>query len=81
MRGDWLAYIRGDHPTMEAGFAAAREQLKRKVEAHPTAGFQEVQSAQGGDDLLADLFALAHAVYDLEVTIGTDWLVTKKHDR
>jgi hypothetical protein len=31
--------------------------------------------------LLADLFALAHAMYDLEITIGTDWLATKKHGR
>ena len=31
----YLAYLKGDRPTMEAGFAAAREQLNRKVEAHP----------------------------------------------
>ena len=31
----WLAYVRGGRPTVEAGFAAAREQLNRKVEAHP----------------------------------------------
>jgi hypothetical protein len=44
-------------------------------------GIIELDSdAQGGDHLLADLFALAHAMHDLEVTIGTDWLVTKKHD-
>jgi hypothetical protein len=30
--------------------------------------------------LLADL-ALAHAMHDLEVTIGTDWLAQKKHGR
>jgi hypothetical protein len=31
--------------------------------------------------LLADLFALAHAVHDLEVTIGTGGLTPKKHGR
>jgi TolB-like protein/Flp pilus assembly protein TadD len=31
----YLAYLKGDRPKMEAGFAAAREQLNRKVEAHP----------------------------------------------
>jgi tetratricopeptide (TPR) repeat protein len=31
----YLAYLQGDRPTMEATFAAAREQLNRKVEAHP----------------------------------------------
>jgi serine/threonine protein kinase/tetratricopeptide (TPR) repeat protein len=31
----YLAYLEGDRPKMEAGFAAAREQLNRKVEAHP----------------------------------------------
>jgi TolB-like protein/Flp pilus assembly protein TadD len=30
----WLAYVQEDRPTMEAGFAAAREQLNRKVEEH-----------------------------------------------
>jgi predicted Zn-dependent protease len=31
----YLAYLKGDRPTMEAGFAAAREQLNRKVEGQP----------------------------------------------
>jgi tetratricopeptide (TPR) repeat protein len=31
----YLAYLKGDRPTMEAEFATAREQLNRKVEAHP----------------------------------------------
>jgi predicted Zn-dependent protease len=31
----WLAYVQQGRPTMETGFAAAREQLNRKVEAHP----------------------------------------------
>jgi serine/threonine-protein kinase len=31
----WLAYVQEGRPTMETGFAAAREQLSRKVEAHP----------------------------------------------
>ena len=31
----YLAYLQGGRPTMEATFAAAREQLNRKVEAHP----------------------------------------------
>jgi tetratricopeptide (TPR) repeat protein len=31
----WLAYIQEDRPTMEGGFAEAREQLNGKVEAHP----------------------------------------------
>src|ERR1700732_4065855 len=37
------------------------------------------KSSQGGDYFLADLFALAHAMHDLEITIGTDWLAPKKH--
>jgi hypothetical protein len=43
-----------------------------------SASFQEVQSSQGGDRLLADLFSLAHAMHDLEATIGTGSLITKK---
>jgi tetratricopeptide (TPR) repeat protein len=31
----YLAYLQGGRPPMEATFAAAREQLNRKVEAHP----------------------------------------------
>jgi hypothetical protein len=30
----WLALVKGDRPTMEAGFGVAREQLHRKVELH-----------------------------------------------
>jgi hypothetical protein len=28
----WLAYVQGDHPTMETEFAAAHDQLNQKVE-------------------------------------------------
>jgi serine/threonine protein kinase/tetratricopeptide (TPR) repeat protein len=31
----WLALVRGDRPTMDAGFAATREELNLKVAAHP----------------------------------------------
>src|SRR5271166_1987929 len=31
----WLALLKGGRPTMEAGFATVRDQLKRKVQAHP----------------------------------------------
>jgi tetratricopeptide (TPR) repeat protein len=34
----WLALLKGEHPTMEAGFAAARDLLNRKVEARPRDG-------------------------------------------
>jgi serine/threonine-protein kinase len=31
----YLAALQGQHPTMESGFAAARDQLAQRVEAHP----------------------------------------------
>jgi len=31
----WLAALQGKHPTMETGFAAARDQLSKRVEALP----------------------------------------------
>ena len=31
----YLAALQGKHPTMESGFAAARDQLAQRVEAHP----------------------------------------------
>jgi serine/threonine-protein kinase len=31
----WLAALQGKHPTAEAGFAAARDQLAQRVKAHP----------------------------------------------
>jgi hypothetical protein len=65
---------------VDDGKTLAMTQTRTHQALQLSAGFQEVQSAQGGDYLLADLFALAHAMYDLEVTIGPDWLVTKKHD-
>jgi serine/threonine protein kinase len=33
----WLAALQGQHPTMEGGFGAARDQLAQRVEAHPEA--------------------------------------------
>jgi tetratricopeptide (TPR) repeat protein len=31
----WLAALQGKHPTMETGFAAGRDELAQRVEAHP----------------------------------------------
>jgi serine/threonine-protein kinase len=45
-----LAALRGQHPTMESGFAAARDQLAQRVEAHPDD--VELLVVLGGTDAL-----------------------------
>jgi hypothetical protein len=46
-----------------------------------TAGLQQVEPAQGGNDLLTHLFAVPNAVRDLQITVGTGGFDAEKHGR
>jgi hypothetical protein len=64
-------------PYAERGSGQSRRRqmgLAREIVVH-----RPRRKAQGGDNLLPDLFALSHTVDDLEVAIGIGGLGAEKH--